>query len=57
MSDDLFRVFMILAIATIVFIDILIITIIVKAWCCKNKVIQDSKNEPLLNQESYYTSL
>jgi hypothetical protein len=56
MSDDLFRIFMILAIVTIVFIDILILTIIVKAWYCKNKVIQDSIQEPLLQDNFYYTS-
>lgn len=61
MSDNLYRVFMILAITTITFIDILIVSIIVKIWFCKNKVKQGSKNEPLLFNEltndSYYVSL
>lgn len=59
MSDDLFRIFMILAISAVVLIIILIIYVFIKDFICKNRNIsvEDSIQEPLLQEDSYYTSL
>jgi hypothetical protein len=59
MSDDLFRIFMILAIIAVILMIILITYHFIKDCFYKNRNIsvEDSRQEPLLQDNSYYTSL